>query len=76
MSNNRTRRLIDRFTRVQVSIEPREVAARNVQADSVANLEHISCRPEIDVVLVNFAGYHFSSSTRAITVTRPHNAIG
>ena len=38
---------------VEVSVEPREVAARDVEPDPMTCFEQVGCGPEIDGVLVD-----------------------
>ncbi len=43
------------FPRVQVPVEPREVAARNIEPDPMTYLEQVGGSPEIDGVFVGLA---------------------
>ena len=68
--------VIERFAGVRVHIEPRKVAAGDVQPNPVSPLENERRRVHLDGELVWLAALQKLRLTEAIAVTRPHNAIG
>src|SRR6185369_4134369 len=58
---------------IQIQIESRKVTARNVKTDAMPGLKYVRSGPEIDRVLVDFAGNNFRA---LVAVTRAHYSIG
>ena len=52
--------------RIEVSVEPGEIAARYLHPDAVAFFEHIAGGPEVDVVFVDPAGLYVRGVLRAV----------
>ena len=52
-SRHEIRAIARAFSRVQIAIEAREVAAGNFEPDPMPLQKHIAGRPEIDLVLVD-----------------------
>src|SRR5437660_2018181 len=63
---------------VEVAIPAREVAAGNIQADAMPDLENVAGRPQVDLILVRLArlDQRWSFSLREIAVARPDDAVG
>src|SRR5579885_1830041 len=65
-------------TSVEVAIPAREVAASDVQANAMPDLEDVAGGPQVDFVLVGLAWldqrWHFS--LREIAVARANDAVG
>src|ERR1043166_4070536 len=69
------RRADDVFSGVQVSIEAREVAARNVQPYPVSSLEHVPRCPQVDRVLINLAGRNERRLLRTFSIPGTHDPV-
>src|SRR4029077_4774232 len=47
-----------RFPGIQISIEPWEIAAGNLQSQDVSLEKHVACRPQVDGQLVYLSRVH------------------
>src|SRR5262245_58526739 len=65
-----------RLARVEVTIEAREVAARNIDANLVSGLEDVAGRPHINRVFVYLARLDRLRAFGRITVARTNDAVG
>ena len=64
------------FARIQIAVEPREVAAGYVQPDAMPRQKCIARRPQIDIVFVDFAGLKQGCRRfLASAVTRADNPV-
>src|SRR5437660_10106569 len=63
---------------VEVAIPAREVAAGNIQADAMPDLENVAGRPQVDLILVRLArlDQRWSFSLRESAVRRPDDPGG
>ena len=68
--------IVEWLTRVWVDVEPREVAARNVEANPVAPLENERRRIHLDRELVGLSGVQELGLAETVAVSSAHDAIG
>ena len=61
---------------VGVPVEPREVAAGNLQPDPMPLLEHVAGGPEVDGVLVDFAGLDEARRLSRLPIPGANDAVG
>src|SRR5215813_5304284 len=67
--------VIEWLSRVWVHVKPREIAARNVEADPVAALKNQRCRIHLDGELVGFGGLEQLCLRQIIAVSCSNDAI-
>src|SRR5215468_3035568 len=65
-----------RFARVEVTIEAREVAAGDVDANLVSGLEDVASRPQVNRVFVDLARLDGLRAFGRIAITRANDAVG
>src|SRR5215470_15954975 len=63
------------FAGVEISIEPREIAAADFKPHPVTLPENVACGPEIDRELIGLAGVHESRLLLGIPVARSQDSL-
>jgi hypothetical protein len=63
------------FARIQVAIEPWEIAARHLEPQRVTLLEHVARGPDVDRELVDLARCHQFRRFLRVAISRSQNAI-
>ena len=76
LRNLQTAVIVEWLTRVWVDVEPREVAARDVEANPVAPLENERRRIHLDRELVGLSGVQELGLAETVAVSSAHDAIG
>ena len=67
--------IIERLSRIGIHVEPREIAARNVQPDPVCALEDKRSRIHLDREGVNFTRLHQGSALERVAIARADDAV-
>jgi hypothetical protein len=68
--------VIQPLTCVGVDIEARKVAARDIDANAVAALEHERRRIHLDGELIRLIRLEHLCFAKPVTIAGPHNAVG
>src|SRR5215510_11462217 len=67
--------VVQRFARVWIHVKAREIAARNIQADTVAALEDKRRRIHLDSELIRLAWLQKLRLARAVAIARANDAV-
>jgi hypothetical protein len=76
LGNHRLRVLSEDAAGVGVAIEPREVAARNFESDSVPGEKHVPGGAEIERELDRLTRREKLHSIEAVSIARPEDSFG